>query len=785
MNSKAQNFELCALCLGPSRGSCLLDQDKNFCCQGCLAVYNILSAKGELHLGIEHPLVKTAAEFGIIAHDDLLSKIHCNEEAKVEAETLKLYLDIEGLWCPSCAEIIRLTLMQEKGVARCTVDFATDLAFIEYQPLLVSKERIVDTIAALGYAPKFIEDSARKKASPKLKLQLALLSFLSINLMMLSSPIYVSYFMQGTDEYGYLFALISLFFALPALFIARDLFNRSWQQARFGFIGMEALVSTGVLTAFILSTANLLKGSYHVYFDSMSVILAFVYLGKAMESEAKFSAKESLIRLMQATPKRARKRFEDGSCRFVPIKEIEIGDASLAHIGEKIALDGEVIEGEASIDESLMTGEVRPIKKEKGSLVIGGTFVRAGSLTYRVLQKADKGALQKIVDIIENDLHKKSESHKVIDIISEVFVPVALMISVGAFILGSLTSLETGFDRMLSVILIACPCAIGIAVPLVESSLLTALSSLGIIVRNRRVLSFIGSEDFFLFDKTGTVTEGKFEVVEGLDQFSGEERSLIKAASLASLHPIALAIHRSIEEAPSAGVKAKEIPGLGIESKEVLIGSREFLRLKGIDAPQGIKRGKLETQSFIAIMQENAVKTASILLGDKVKEGVKELIQSLKPIPSILISGDVEEAVSFIGKECFFDHWHASLSPLEKRGVIEELQKKGKVVAMIGDGINDAPSLTLADISISVATASDISVQVSDILLTSERILRVGEMRALVKRGKRIIKQNLFWAFFYNILGVLMAFFGLLIPLYAAFAMAASSLICVVNSKRI
>lgn len=778
-----QDENLCALCKNTRLSSWLSDEGNHFCCHGCLAVYNILKTKGELDQGVLHPLVKTAISFGLINNEELISK----DQKDSRLETIKLYLDIEGLWCPSCAEIICLVLNKLKGVAKCTVDFTTDLAFIEYHPLHISRDQILEQISSLGYIPGLIEDEEKKKKAPKLKFQLAFAAFLSINLMMLSSPIYVSYFLPGSEDYGYLFALLSLIFAIPAFLIAIPILKRALQQVRFGFIGMEALVTIGFFTAFILSCLNLFKGSYHVYFDSMSVVLAFVFLGKSIESEAKFSAKESLLKLMRATPKRARKRFSDGRAEFVPIKEIEIGDIVLAHTGEKIALDGEVIEGEASVDESLMTGEARPVLKNVGSKVIGGTLIQGGYFAFKVLEKV--GALQKIVDAIEEDLHKKREHGKIIDTISELFVPIVFFIALGAFFMGALTSLSSGFDRMLSVILISCPCAIGIAVPMVESSLLTALSRLGVIVRNRRALSLMESVDIFLFDKTGTITEGKFEVVQGLDQFTKEERALIKSAARSSLHPLALAITRAIAEKPVEMLSAKEIAGLGIESgflnTNLFMGSREFLRLKGIDIFAEEKTGAIVTEVCIAIVTKTGIKKAILILDDQVKKEASELIKQLKPLKTVLISGDGESTVSLVAGECGFDEWRARYNPLEKRAFVEALQKKGHVVAMVGDGINDAPSLTLADIGISVVSASDISMHVSDMLLTRTSLLTIDEMRKVLKRGKKIIRQNLFWAFFYNILGILMAFLGLLLPLYAAFAMAASSLICVFNAKRI
>lgn len=785
-----QQETACALCSEDADGS-LVENEKHFCCPGCLAVYNILKIKGELSNAHNHPLTKAAVRFGILSNQSLISDIESRQTDSKAKETLKLYLDLEGLWCPSCAEIIRLTLLNNKGIIKCVVDFATDLAFVEYDPLLVSKATLFQLVKDLGYTPHVIEDTARKKASPALKIRMGLASFFAINLMMLSSPIYVSYFVSADEGLGYIFAVLSLLFAIPSFFLALPLFSRCYHQARFGIIGMEALVSIGVATAFALSCINLIKGSYHVYFDSMSVIVALVLVGKAIESEAKFSAKESIMRLMRATPKRARKKFPDGSARFVQLKEIDVGDILVAHIGEKIALDGEVSKGCGSVDESLMTGEAMPVFKSVGAKVTGGTFLQSGSFEYRVLETVDKGTLKRILDTIEEDLGKKTTEVKLIDRLSELFVPIALAISLGAFALGALTSFEAGFERFLAAILISCPCAIGIAVPLVESALLTSLSSSGILVKNRRALHMIGKESVFLFDKTGTVTEGKFEVVKGLDQFSKEQLALIKALAETSLHPLSLAISRSISMNPKEGIKSKELAGLGLEgifdNGRILIGSSELLRLKGLAPPPSENSAQADLATAIwVVIEEGGQKTEGrVLLGDKIKDGMKEFIGSLNPVRKVLVSGDAETAVEKVAKECGFDSWKSRFNPLDKRLLVEELRKEGGIVAMMGDGINDAPALTLAHIGISVATASDIAVSVSDVLVTTEKTEALFSMRKSSLRASKIMKQNLFWAFFYNIIGMALALFGLLNPLYAAFAMAASSLMCVFNAKRV
>jgi heavy metal translocating P-type ATPase len=614
--------------------------------------------------------------------------------------------------------------------------------------------------------------------------------------MMFAYPLYATYFSYDGEGYGSLFAWLSLLSSVPVItYSAWPIWRRFWTSCKVGVFGMEVLVAIGVATAFGLSVYDMWMGGIHVYFDSMTVIIAFVLLGKIIEARAKFSAKESLFRLSRSVPRKGRKRFEDGTLRFIPAKDIFKGDVIEVYAGEKIPLDGKILSGEGACDESLMTGEVIPVVKKIGDGVLGGAHLVQGNLIVEVCSDSDQTALHKIIEMVEHDIGHKGVYARAADRIVKWFVPTviafALFVGLISWGVGTRDSgasvLETAFLRAIAVLLISCPCAIGIAAPTAESYLLSGLASFGAIVRNRGCLSFLGRETVFVFDKTGTATEGVYGVVNGLENLDENQKSVLKGLAECSIHPIPYAIVRAIKEEGIRFDKLEEVVGFGMRGnlgdKVYFLGSARFMEQQGIPFDEDVnEQGEVVSTVYFADQQQVL---ACLHLGDTIRPGMKELLQRLRPAHSILLSGDSEKPVAAVGKACGFDHWYSGCSPLEKREFIEALKKQGEVVCMLGDGINDAPALTSAQVGVSVVSATDISIQVSDLLLTTDRIEVVAKIRQLAERGKKIIQQNLFWAFFYNVIGIFLAAFGVLSPIFAAFAMAASSLTVLFNARRV
>jgi len=792
--------ESCVLCETPIEGKkSYRDQDKQFCCAGCQAVYQILFSKQSLDNYKSHPLYQQAVKSGLISNPHLLEEMRQLQEIgdEQEGDYQKLHLEIGDMWCPSCAMVIRLIFQREKGVRQCVVDYATDLASIEFSPKVISSERIIRLIKNLGYEPTSLQDPRNEKISRSLSLRFIVAAFFSLNIMMFAYPIYASYLHQDMGDYPELFGWLSFIGSLPVLtYSGWPIWRRFFTGLRVGHWGMEALVFMGVMAATGLSVYELMRGSPYVYFDSMTVIIVFVLLGKMIESKAKFSAKDSLIKLMRGLPRRGRKRFSDGEERFVPLKEILPHDFFVVMSGEKIVLDGCVEQGEGSCDESLMTGESLPTIKKEGSTVLAGTILQQGYLVIKATVTSEETALYRIIEMVEQDIDHKSKYVRAADQIVKWFVPLVILLSLLTAALclifgiqdGSQTVLQTAIIRAVSVLLISCPCAIGIAAPLAESYVLNAIAKLGAIVRNRGCLPFLGQETVFVFDKTGTITEGKFTVLEGLESLSFEQKKILKGLVSRSVHPITAAINHSLLYPPETFDSIEEIIGRGmrgvIGDQISILGSESFLSHCGIiiNQKEVDESEVVQTHVYFAV---DGKCVASIILGDKIRPEAKELLQSLKPIRTLLVSGDSHKAVERVARECHFDEWHSSCHPLQKRELVDKLRKSGEIVAVMGDGINDAPALTSAHIGIAVVNATDISIQVCDLLLTTEKLQTLTLLRKIATQGRKVIKQNLFWAFFYNCLGIGLAMAGVLSPLFAAFAMVMSSIVVLFNAQRI
>lgn len=762
----------CSLCEEPVRqGIC--DKERVFCCHGCQAVHNILESQSELHLKQDHPLLKQAVRYGLISNPNLIEKIRAQEAASC-SQSARWVGEIEGMWCPSCADLIRLVLGGQKGIIRCHVDYVTDLASIQFDPQKISKENILKEIENLGYNCRDIQDRTDRKIENSLKLRWGIAAFSALNVMMFTYPLYTTYFDFDAEGMKGLLAWISLALTVPVLvYSGAPIFKRCFVQIKQGVLAMETLAGLGIASALALSFYEMALGTYHVYFDTIVVLIAFLLLGKIIESKAKFSSKKALLRLHHALPRKGRKVFPDGEMRFVPLKEVEMGDVIAAYSGERIVLDGTVIEGEGSCNESVLTGESTPIFKQKGDLVLSGSILETGSVKF----KAAGSTLNRILDLVEQEIGHKTSYVRAVDGIVKWFTPLILSVAFFAVLGAALAGypLLDAFARGIAVLLIACPCAIGIAAPLVESQMIHRFAEKGAIVRNRALLAVLPKVTHFIFDKTGTITEGRFQVLGGLEQL--KEKGALKGLTVASIHPIAKAIHEALDSIAPENLITKEIAGRGMEGGTYALGSFRFAQEKGFTPQDPSQEGS--TVYFF----NGKTLISTIILGDVVRPTAKPMLEAING-QRILLSGDHAFAVDSLAKMLPFETWRSEVSPLEKQAFIAQLKEKGAVVLMMGDGINDAPALAIADAGISVVSASDISIQVSDLLLTSDRLTLLPELIAIAKKGTRLIRQNLFWAFFYNVLGIGLAAFGLLSPLFASFAMIISSFIVLINSRR-
>lgn len=753
--------ETCALCSTPVANHSVQREELTFCCVGCLSVYQILETRKELDQGASHPLFEQAIRAGLISNPQLLEELRLHKHDP-ELEWTRWYFEVENLWCPACAEVIKLILLQEKGVRKCVVDYATDVGVIEFAPRHIAKDTIKQKLKQLGYGLIEFEDGGARTINKSLMVRFYVGAFCAMNIMMMSYPVYISYFTQDSEGYSLLLAWLSFITSLPVVgYCGWPIFQRFFSSLRIGYLGMEALIVLGVVAAMGLSLFNLMQSDTHVYFDSMAMIIVLVLVGKLVETKAKFSAKNTLLRLSRSLPRKCRRKMGEQE-EFVKVSEMQLSDRFVVLTGEKVPLDGVVASGVGCCDESVMTGESLPVSKGEGSQILAGTILVQGHLEAVVSRSATQTALSRIVEMVTHDLDQKKEGIPLVDRIVRGFVPLVVVIAL-------LTALFNGILPAIAVLLIACPCALGIAAPLADAETINGLAQLGAIVRSRRVLQWLGREDLYFFDKTGTITKGEMQLTEGLGKLTAAEKRILKALVVRSTHPLCVATAQAISESPVELENLEEVIGKGMrawfQGAEYRFGSAGFAGLD-LDGTLFTRGGEL---------------IAALQFEDELRPEMRNLGLG---IPATVLSGDRKKIVEKVARECGFQ-WIAEMTPLQKREVIEKEIRAGRIIGMVGDGINDAPALTMAQVSISVLSASDISIQVSDLLLTTDNMKVIPQMRQLAQKGRRIIHQNFFWAFIYNIIGIGLAAVGMLSPIYATAAMIISSLMVVVNAQRL
>ncbi len=560
---------------------------------------------------------------------------------------------------------------------------------------------------------------------------------------------------------------------------------------------MNLLVVMGTTAAYFYSFFVLFfpflfpEDMRYLYFDGAAAIITFILLGRYLEQRAKNRATSFMKKLLSLKPEKAR-ILVDGKEIEIPSENVVVGDTVIVKPGEKIPVDGVVLEGEAEIDQSMITGESMPVLKKEGDRVIGGTINKTGFLKVKAEKTGKDTVLSQIIKLISQAQGKKPPVGRLADKIVSIFVPVVMIISIVVFDLWHLLgdNLQYGFLSAVSVLIIACPCALGLATPIAVVVSVGRGAKEGFLIKNPEIVEIIKDIDAAVFDKTGTITEGKPSVVESKIH---DKKELEKAIPVlkTSKHPLSEAILSFLGEKNSGKVEnIKEEAGKGIkgtvENKEIIIGNERWLSENGINVEK-----KEKTAVFIAV---NKRLVAEFLFEDRIKKEAFYVIKALKEkrIKTVLLTGDRRTVAEEIGKKVGFDEIKSELLPEDKYKIVEELQNKGKKVLFIGDGINDAPAMGKADVGVAVLQATDIAKETGDILLLKNDLTLVLKAFKLSEKTMKIIKQNLFWAYIYNVLGIPIAggilypFFGILLkPVFAGIAMSFSSVSVVSNALRL
>lgn len=732
-----------------------------------------------------------------------------NKQANMQVD-----FQLEGMTCAACANRIEKGLSKLPGVSNASVNFAMETARVEYSPGEISVTNMQTKVQQLGYKAIMKQENGsrgehREKEARQQKRMLLLSAILSLPLLWsmvghfsFTSWIYVPEILMNP--------WVQLILATPVQFYAgRPFYVGAYKALRNGSANMDVLVSLGTSAAYFYSLYLTISwfsdgaSAHHgpsLYYETSAILITLVIMGKLFESLAKGRTSEAIKSLMGLQAKTALV-VRDGQELSISVDEVITGDVILVKPGEKIPVDGNVIEGTSSVDESMLTGESIPVEKKTGDAVIGATINKNGMLRILATKVGKETALAQIIKVVEEAQGSKAPIQRVADVISGIFVPIVVGIALVAFIVWYLFLTPGDFaealEKAIAILVIACPCALGLATPTSIMAGSGRAAELGVLFKGGEHLEQTHKIDVIILDKTGTVTKGKPELTDVVtDHDQGQFLRLVGAAEKNSEHPLAEAIVTGIREKGISlpGTEAFEaIPGFGIkavvEGKELLIGTRRLMEKFGVDAgPAYNSMTRLEESGKTAMLVAVDNRYAGIVaVADTIKETSKAAITRLKEmgIQVIMITGDNERTAKAIASQVGIEHVLAEVLPEGKAEEVKKLQAEGKKVAMVGDGINDAPALATADVGMAVGTGTDVAMEAADVTLMRGDLSSIPDAIYMSRKTMNNIRQNLFWALGYNTLGIPIAAIGLLAPWVAGAAMALSSVSVVLNALRL
>lgn len=726
----------------------------------------------------------------------------------------KVELDIKGMTCAACSARIEKGLNRMEGIEQATINLTTETGSVYYDPSVVTVDQVIEKIEQLGYEAREKESREKKEVAKKEELKekkrMVILSAILSFPLLLTMIYHIPWDKMGIElSHAFHDSLLmepwfQFLLATPVQFyIGRSFYKGAYHALRNKSANMDVLIVLGTSVAYFYSVyaavIDMMKGEEaDLYFETSAVLITLVLLGKYLEARAKGHTTDAIQQLLGLQAKEAIV-LREGKEVKVPLAEVKKGDHLVVKPGEKIPVDGVVLQGQTTVDESMITGESLPVSKEVGSVVIGATINKNGRIVMRAEKVGKETALAGIIRIVEEAQGTKAPIQRMADLISGVFVPVVVGIAIFTWLIWfffvSPGDFPHALEAAIAVLVIACPCALGLATP---TSIMVGTglgAQKGILFKGGEYLESAQKVDTILLDKTGTLTKGKPSVT---DVIPLQEHFMMYAASVErpSEHPLAEAV---VEYGKQMGIKMVEaqnfaaIPGHGVraevEGHQVLAGSRRLLTQENVDY------SKLERQAFILEEEGKTVifvavdgMLAGILaIADALKETSQEAVKRMVAmgLDVVMVTGDNERTARFIGNKVGIKHIYASVLPGEKADKARELQAQGKRVAMVGDGINDAPALAVADLGIAIGTGADVAIETAPVTLVSGDLLQIPRAIELSRKTMKNIKQNLFWALIYNIIGIPIAASGLLSPWVAGAAMAFSSVSVVLNALRL
>lgn len=722
---------------------------------------------------------------------------------------VKKTFPIEGMHCASCVRVLEKSLSRVEGVSVAVVNLATEQASVTYDPQKVSDNDLVSAVANVGYKASLeqelkTEDEQKKEKQKQLndlKIKVIISLFLGALILWGSFP--------GLNDIAPSFLTspwVQLFLAIPVQFWAGLTFYKATIPAlRHRTANMDTLVAIGTTVAFSYSAfvtifPKLLESigvKPEPYFDVSTIIIGLILLGRYFEAKAKAGTSEAIKKLIGLQAKTARVVRNDKEID-IPIDQVVIGDVIRVRPGEKIPVDGQITEGESSIDESMITGESIPADKSKGDIVIGATLNKTGTFLYKATKVGSDTMLSQIIKLVQEAQASKAPIQRLADLISSYFVPIVLMLAIVTFVVwyvfGPAPSFLFAMLNMVAVLIIACPCAMGLATPTAIMVGTGKGAEKGILIKDAQSLETAHKINTVIFDKTGTLTNGKPEVTDVV----GDVLQLAASLEKGSEHSLAEAIVNKAEQTKIVLSKVqdfKAIPGYGVEGivegKKIIFGNRRLMDKAKIKIDEK-EVEKLELEGKTVMMLAVDGKLAGLIaVADTLKDSAKEGVEKLQKmgIEVVMITGDNQRTANAIASKLGIKRVLAEVLPDQKEAEVKKIQAEGKKVAMVGDGINDAPALAACDVGIAMGSGTDVAIEAADITLINKDLKSVALAINLSKKTMRTIKMNLFWAFGYNIIlipvamGILYPFFHILLnPIFASVAMASSSISVVSNS---
>ena len=725
----------------------------------------------------------------------------------------KMTFKISGMSCAACSAKIEKKLNNIEGIKKAAVNLATEKASIEYDSSKVKISDMQKLIEKLGYEAKKAEEVTQDDEEQRKVKEIQHIRSLFLISAILSAPLLISMFLTLFRIDSKLFhnSYFQLIVATPIQFIIGFRFYKNAYYAlKSKSTNMDVLVAIGTTAAYFLSVYNIIKGTNManntmegLYFEASAVIITLVLLGKYLEVAAKGKTSEAIKKLAGLQAKTARV-VRDKQDVDIPIEDVEVGDIIVVRPGEKVPVDGKIIEGTSTVDESMLTGESIPVEKKVGDQIIGATINKFGAFKFEANKVGKDTALAQIIRMVEEAQGTKAPIQKLADQVSGVFVPAVIFIAVITSIIWYLItgSVNVAIVNAVSVLVIACPCALGLATPTAIMVGTGIGAENGILIKGGEHLEMTHKISTIILDKTGTITKGEPEVTDIIPMRQGDgstRQELLKIATATekkSEHPLGVAIYKrgkeefgSIDDPKSF----KAISGYGvysiIDDKSVYIGNRRLMQNKGIDIlhiEDEVAKLEKEGKTAMLVAVENEI-FGIIAVADTVKDSSVGAIQELQTmgIEVWMLTGDNKRTAEAIAKQVGIQNVLAEVLPENKAEEVEKLRKQNKIVAMVGDGINDAPALATADVGMAIGTGTDVAMEAADITLMRGDLTSISTAIKLSRKTIRTIKQNLFWAFIYNAIGIPFAASGLLSPIIAGGAMAFSSVSVVLNSLRL